>query len=81
MEVPRWVTADEGMVNTIHGVVMDQVDKGDGYPVCLTEAHEQAVIRGSERESFYRSLRDSFIMNGMNASFSTKSLKKRMPAV
>ena len=81
VEVPAWVAADEGMVDTVHSVITDQIRKGDGYPVSLTEAHEQAVVRGAERESFYRFLRDSFIMNDIDASFSAKSLKKRMPAV
>jgi len=81
VEVPHWVAADKEMVDTVHAVVEDQIRKGDGYPVSLTEAHEQAVVRGAERESFYRFLRDTFIMNDIDASFSAKSLKKRMPAV
>jgi hypothetical protein len=31
---------------------MDQCAKGRGYPVALSEAHEQAVVRAADRRSF-----------------------------
>ncbi len=51
-------------------MVCDQIRKGSGYPVSLSEAHEQAVVRASDRELFYDLLGSS--------SVSTKLRKKQL---
>ena len=38
------------------GIIFDQTVKGGGYPVALTEAHEQAVVREADRLYFYQML-------------------------
>ena len=81
VEIPGWVADDEDLLDLVHSVVGDQIQKGDGYPVALTEAHELAVVRGGERESFYRSLEETMVKNDITASFSAKSLRKRQPVV
>ena len=35
-----------------HTLIMDQVRRGMGYPAVITEAHEQAVVTGQDRELF-----------------------------
>ena len=51
LEIPEWAKTYE---EQIHSLVWDQCRKGKGYPITLSEAHEQAVIRGPDRELFYR---------------------------
>ena len=77
VEVPQWVAEERGLLDLVHACVCDQAEKGQGYPVALSEAHERAVVRGADREAFYRFLRDSFVKNDIRAQISTKSMTKR----
>jgi hypothetical protein len=52
IEFPEWVTHAQGGVDLLHASVLDQCERGSGYPLVLQEAHEQAVIDGSARRSF-----------------------------
>lgn len=82
VEVPRWLADDPHLLDIIHAVVLDQAQKGDGYPVILVEAHERAVIRAHEKEIFYRLLNRQLRENGMgNITYSRKQLSKRRPMV
>ena len=76
-EIPRWGAEGEEMLGLVHACVCDQAEKGRGYPVSLAEAHERAVVRGADREAFYRFLRDTLVKNDIRTGVSTKSLKKR----
>lgn len=77
IEIPKWVVQNPRLLEFIHTTAYDQADKGQGYPVSLSEAHEQAVIRGNEREQFYRLLEKLYIREGLSVTMSRKSLKKR----
>ncbi len=77
VEIPQWVAADQELLELVHTCICDQAEKGQGYPVALSEAHERAVVRGADRETFYRFLRDTYVKNDIRASISTKSFKKR----
>lgn len=81
VEVPRYVAQDEELLNLVHGTIVDQAAKGGGYPVSLAEAHERAVVRGAEREGFYRHLEEVFVRNDIGARVSRKSLRKRTVGV
>lgn len=50
LEFPAWVQPPD--VDLLSALVLDQCDKGLGYPVALAEAHEQAVVRAQERRAF-----------------------------
>jgi hypothetical protein len=50
LELPAWLTP--GQMDTLCGAVLDQCSKGMGYPVTLSEAHEQAVVRAADRRAF-----------------------------
>ncbi len=50
LEFPAWLT--RGQMATLCSAVADQCDKGMGYPVALSEAHEQAVVRAADRRAF-----------------------------
>ena len=81
VEVPAWVAEDEELLGLVHTCVVDQAEKGDGYPIALAEAHERAVVRGTDRELFYKLLEDAFVMHDIKAQVSRKSFRKRGIAV
>ena len=77
VEIPEWVATDPELLDLVHACLCDQAEKGQGYPVALAEAHERAVVRGADRDTFYRFLRDTFVKNDIQTSVSIKSFKKR----
>jgi hypothetical protein len=81
VEIPKWVAQDQTMLELVHAVVYDQAQKGRGYPIALAEAHEQAVVRGAERELFYEMLEAALIRQGFKVSMTFKLMAKRTPAV
>lgn len=77
VEIPSWIAQDEKMIDLVASVVIDQCVKGGGYPVALAEAHEQAVVKGPDREFFYHFLQKMGMERNHTQSISRKSLKKR----
>ena len=53
VEIPEWVR-DAGRLQLLHTLLNDQIALGQGYPVSLAEAHEQAVVRAADRQVFWR---------------------------
>ncbi|MEZ4523381.1 MAG: DNA double-strand break repair nuclease NurA [Thermomicrobiales bacterium] len=49
VEIPRWVSRSDDLLDIVHWIVFDQCERGRGYPVALQEAHEQAVLSTSDR--------------------------------
>lgn len=81
LELPAWVAADDALVDMVARVVVDQVKKGYGYPVVLAEAHEQAVVKGPDREFFYHIITKLGIEQRRRTMLSQKSIKKRAVVV
>ena len=52
VEIPAWVAGSPELLSLVHSGLVDQCRKGYGYPVAISEAHEQAVVTGGEREEF-----------------------------
>ncbi|WP_299756594.1 DNA double-strand break repair nuclease NurA [uncultured Chloroflexus sp.] len=52
IELPGWVAGQPEWVDQVHVLVYDQAARGQGYPIALQRAHEQAVIRSAERRVF-----------------------------
>lgn len=77
IEIPAWIAHDPAKVAWVEQVVIDQVYKGGGYPICLAEAHELAVIKGQDRDIFYHMIREIMQKQGMAYPVSQKSIKKR----
>lgn len=77
VEFPAWIAQDAQAVATVAQIVFDQCAKGNGYPVVLAEAHEQAVVKGGDREFFYHVLAKIGIEQKQRMAISQKSLKKR----
>ena len=81
IEIPAWVAEDPELLDLVHACAFDQAEKGQGYPVSLAEAHERAVVRNADRDTFYRFLEQTFIKNDIRAGISTKSMKKRYAGI
>ena len=77
VEIPQWVAMDENLLNLVHTLVLDQCQRGQGYPVVLSEAHEQAVVTGADRENFWRLVESSLIDEHLPSLSSAKSQSKR----
>jgi hypothetical protein len=77
VEIPQWVAQDKDLLNLTHGLVLDQCRRGQGYPVALSEAHEQAVVTGADRESFWQLVESLLIGEHLPTPTSAKSFSKR----
>ena len=81
IELPQWVGTDAALLDLAHAVAYDQAQKGMGYPVALAEAHQQAVVRGAERDLFYDMVTAVFRQRGAAMAVSPKNLRKRRMTV
>ncbi len=77
VEVPQWVAMDDGLLSLTHTLVLDQCRRGQGYPVALSEAHEQAVVTGTDREYFWQLVESSLVDEKIPGLSSAKSRSKR----
>ncbi len=79
VEFPAWIAQSEELVNQVCRIALDQSMKGRGYPVCLFEAHEQAVIKAIDRDFFYRMIEKFSQQQAKSYLISQKSIKKQQP--
>lgn len=78
IEVPSWVAENSAMFEQALGLMLAQVQKGYGYPVAIAEAHNQAVVRGGDRNRFFALLERQMIKAGIkNVAISSKEARKR----
>ncbi|TAF11202.1 MAG: DNA double-strand break repair nuclease NurA [Nostocales cyanobacterium] len=78
IEVPMWVAENCSMLDQALGLMLAQVQKGYGYPVAIAEAHNQAVVRGGDRNHFFALLEREMIKAGIkNIGTSYKEARKR----
>ena len=78
IEIPAWVAEDSQLFSQSVSIMLTQVQKGYGYPVALAEAHNQAVVRGSDRARFFALLELQLIRAGVrNVGTSYKETRKR----
>ena len=78
IEIPLWIAQESSLVDRIATVILSQSKKGNGYPVCLAEAHEQAVVTSSDRELFYAMVRKNMDKHNFVHTVSQKSAHKRI---
>ena len=81
IEIPQWVETDPNLLDLVHAVAYTQAEKGSGYPISLAEAHQQAVVRGTERDMFYEMVTTVLVRRGMQAAISPKNMRKRRMTV
>ena len=77
VEIPQWVAQNQNLLNLTHTLVLDQCHRGQGYPVALSEAHEQAVVREADRQNFWALVDSSLTDEHQSISVSGKSFSKR----
>jgi hypothetical protein len=81
VEVPPWTADNPPRLDLVQAVVLDQCQKGLGYPNVLARAHEQALVSGQDRLAF-EYLRDAMqTREGVPARPSEKLHSKRVRAV
>ena len=78
VEVPSWVSGDEGILGLAHSLIVDQCRRGRGYPVGLMEAHEQAVVSGADRRFFVSLVEQALHSEGLPVYTSEKARSKRI---
>jgi hypothetical protein len=77
VEIPQWVAQDKKLIELTHSLILDQCRRGHGYPVALSEAHEQAVVTGADRENFWQLVESMCVAEKMPSVTSAKSISKR----
>jgi hypothetical protein len=77
VEVPEWVAMRKDLLELTHALVLDQCRRGQGYPVALSEAHEQAVVTGADREEFWGLVEQTLEEEKLPTFTSIKSRSKR----
>ena len=81
VEVPDWLADDPELLALSHAMLVKQYELGMGYPVAISEAHEQAVITGHDREEFRRLTLMLLEQQGLPTPESAKATSKRRPWV
>ncbi len=79
VEVPDWLSQDAGRLDLLHGLILDQCRRGDGYPVALSEAHEMAVVHEADRQQFWALVES--LLSPVQSLSSAKAASKRRPAL
>ncbi len=78
IEMPAWTALDLELRSQALQIILAQVQKGYGYPVALAEAHNQAVVTGSDRRRFFAILEQQMVKSGLrNVTTSYKESRKR----
>lgn len=78
VEIPSWVANNKQMLDLTHSLILNQCDKGHGYPLALSEAHEQAVITTSDREQFRALISNALNRHNLASDTSQKNLSKKL---
>ena len=77
VELPIWVAQNKAALELTHSLILEQCRKGQGYPLALSEAHEQAVVSSADREQFWQLVQASFVERHLPEQVSAKSNSKR----
>ena len=64
-----------------HSLIVEQCRRGQGYPVAISEAHEQAVVTGRDRLLFRQMVEETLQQQGLPTYTSQKERSKQRPWV
>ncbi|HEX2173498.1 MAG TPA: DNA double-strand break repair nuclease NurA, partial [Dehalococcoidia bacterium] len=81
VEIPLWLARQPDRVRLVHQLVLDQVERGLGYPAALVEAHERAVVRGADRDEFTHLIERELNDARLRLPSSEKHVSKRLRAL
>ncbi len=76
IELPLWVATNSERLAKIISLILDQVKKGNGYPLIIAEAHHCAIIKKNDRDFFYYALEKNSNNPFINQKLSQKQQKK-----
>jgi hypothetical protein len=79
VEIPQWVASNQELLALGRSMILEQCKKGQGYPVAISEAHEQAVINGLDRQLFKQMLIETLERQGLPTYTSEKERSKSLP--
>ena len=77
VEMPEWSAENPEVVGFAHAALLAQVEKGHGYPVALSEAHEQAVVTSQDRHQFQLLVEEALAHERFPVFTSEKARSKR----
>ena len=81
IEIPVWNIKEAESIDLIQSVLMEQTERGHGYPVVLMEAHEQAVINSADRRAFADTIVEYLSGDGSRPYESAKALSKKIRGI
>jgi NurA domain len=81
VEVPEWVARDKHQLSNVHAVLVDQCNKGFGYPAVLARADDKAVISLADRAVLDTLVRQELARRGVLAKPSAKLHRKQVRTV
>ena len=83
VEIPGWVAMNEvnNLLSLGHSLIVEQCLRGQGYPVAISEAHEQAVVTGRDRLLFRQMVEEALEQQGLPIYTSQKERSKQRPWV
>ena len=76
LEIPEWSSSGPAL-DLAHAGIVSQAEKGHGYPLAIQEAHEQAVVNGTDREYFAQLVEEMLSAEGLPTGTSQKARSKR----
>lgn len=81
IEVPEWVARDARMVAQLHAALVDQCEKGFGYPAVLARADDRAVISLGDRGVLEGLVNQALARQGVIGRPSAKLSRKQVRTV
>ncbi|GAC1615176.1 MAG: hypothetical protein NVS4B3_29080 [Gemmatimonadaceae bacterium] len=81
IEVPEWVARDARMVAQLHAALVDQCEKGFGYPAVLARADDRAVISLGDRGVLEGLVNQALARQGVSGRPSAKLSRKQVRTV
>jgi hypothetical protein len=81
IEIPEWVARDQAMLSALHAMLVDQCQKGFGYPAVLARADDRAVISLGDRGVLDTLVQQELARRGVVARPSAKLSRKQVRTV
>lgn len=81
VEMPEWVARDQSLLALLHAVLVDQLQKGFGYPAVLARADDRAVISLTDRGVLDTLVQQELARRGVVARPSAKLSRKQVRGV
>jgi len=81
IELPIYIALNEQYCSLLCSIILDQVHKGQGYPIALSEAHEQAVVDTQDRTFFYAALDMLGLQYNKKILLTPKQIKKNIVGI